>query len=104
MANVGVDLNGSGLREVLAGLRFPAQRWQVIAEAQHWGATSAFLDELITLPAREYRDLRDVATALLDRRRAPREVRRSRATALPAPRLRRPVRLSPSRRSMRIAG
>ena len=38
------------LRHVLAGLSFPAQRWQVIAEAEHYGADARTRRELRTLP------------------------------------------------------
>jgi hypothetical protein len=38
------------LRHVLAGLAFPAQRWQVIAEAEHYGADARTRQELRVLP------------------------------------------------------
>jgi hypothetical protein len=38
------------LRHVLAGLSFPAQRWQVIAEAEHYGADARTRQELRVLP------------------------------------------------------
>ena len=38
------------LRYVLAGLSFPAQRWQVIAEAEHYGADARTRSELRALP------------------------------------------------------
>jgi hypothetical protein len=38
------------LRHVLAGLSFPAQRWQVIAEAEHYGADTRTRRELRALP------------------------------------------------------
>ncbi len=46
------------LRHVLAGLSFPAQRWQVIAEAEHYGADARTRRELRALPAGPVRVLR----------------------------------------------
>src|SRR6185369_15574441 len=38
------------LRHVLAGLAFPAQRWQVIVEAEYYGADARTRQELRALP------------------------------------------------------
>jgi hypothetical protein len=38
------------LRHVLAGLSFPARRWEVIAEAEHYGADAHTRRELRALP------------------------------------------------------
>jgi hypothetical protein len=55
------DLDKAGLRDVLEGLMLPAKRWQLIAQAQYYGAHSACTRELSRLPVREYASLKDVA-------------------------------------------
>lgn len=59
--------------QVLHGLSFPAARWQVMAEADHYGADSVTRAQLSTLPIRTYPDLAEVLAALglhvVDRRR-----------------------------------
>lgn len=62
------DLDKDGLRDVLEGLNFPARRWQLIAQAQHYGAHSACTRELSRLPAREYTSLGDVAAHVMAQR------------------------------------
>jgi hypothetical protein len=54
------------LRFVLAGLDFPARRWEILTAADWYGADAPTKRLLHTLPARDrpYRDLRDVITAL----------------------------------------
>jgi Protein of unknown function (DUF2795) len=63
-----VDFDTAGLRNVLDGLEFPASRWQLIAQAQYYGAHSACTSELTRLPAREYRNLTDVAAHVVAQR------------------------------------
>lgn len=63
-----VDLDIAGIRDVLDGLEFPASRWQLIAQAQYYGAHSACTGELSRLPTREYRSLSDVAEHVVARR------------------------------------
>lgn len=50
--------------QVLVGLSFPAARWQVLAEADHYGADSVSRAQLLTLPVRIYPDLAEVLAAL----------------------------------------
>jgi hypothetical protein len=64
LAVISVDLDTVGMRDVLAGLRFPAPRWEVVAHAQNWGASHSCLAELTDLPARRYHSLRGVFHAL----------------------------------------
>lgn len=54
------------LSAVLDGLAFPAQRWQILTQADMYGADAATLDRLLRLPRRQraYRDLRDVMSTL----------------------------------------
>ncbi|MEJ8278149.1 hypothetical protein [Pseudonocardia spirodelae] len=59
-------------RPVLAGLAFPAQRWQVLAEADAWGAPGVLRRLLVDLPVGEYADLSAVLEAAL---RTPRRLR-----------------------------
>lgn len=53
-----------GVQQVLVGLTFPAQRWQLIAQAQYYGAGPAYTAELTQLPARTYQSMREVAAEL----------------------------------------
>jgi hypothetical protein len=64
-----VDHMSIGILQVLAGLEFPAQRWQVIAQAQYYGAGTAYTGELTRLPVRTYQSLREVAVELSKVRR-----------------------------------
>jgi Protein of unknown function (DUF2795) len=54
------------LRRVLAGLRFPAEHWQIVTAAELYGADSATRELLRNLPVgtAPYRDLDQVAAAL----------------------------------------
>jgi len=52
------------LGHVLAGLRFPATRWQLVAQADYYGADSKSRTELGRLPAGLYRDLAAVISAI----------------------------------------
>ena len=70
MADISINPDSVGIRDVLAGVRFPAPRWQLVAHAQHWGATPSCITELVTLPVREYRNLSDVAAAIAQQRSA----------------------------------
>ncbi len=49
---------------VLAGLTFPAQRWQVLAEADAWGAPGVLRRLLAELPSGRYADLDSVVRAV----------------------------------------
>ena len=42
------------LRQVLAGARFPADRWELVACAEHYGADATTMRELRGLPARRF--------------------------------------------------
>lgn len=52
------------LRPVLAGLSFPAQRWQVIAEAEHYGADARTRQELHVLPDARFESYASLLWAL----------------------------------------
>jgi hypothetical protein len=68
-------MDRSDVAAVLDGLRFPAYRWEVIAQAQLYGADMVTSRRLHRLPARLYADCDDVAAtvnatdAAADRRR-----------------------------------
>ena len=49
---------------VLDGLVFPAAKWQVVVQADWYGADAATLAQLWALPAATYRDLPGVLGAL----------------------------------------
>lgn len=70
MPQVNADMDAAGIRAVLAGLRFPTTRWQIIAQAQYWGASYACVDELIRLPLREYRSMQQVVSTLTQQRKS----------------------------------
>jgi hypothetical protein len=52
------------IAQVLAGLHYPAARWQVLAEADHYGADAGSRAQLHALPPAIYRDLGDVLVRL----------------------------------------
>ena len=66
------------LQQVLAGQRFPAERWELIVGADHYGADALTKTELHALPAVRFRTLADVLHAVervrseLDRERGTR--------------------------------
>jgi len=52
------------IQQVLVGLTFPAQRWQLIAQAHYYGAGPAYTTELGQLPERTYQSMREVVAEL----------------------------------------
>src|ERR1044072_2388164 len=52
------------LRQTLAGQQFPAQRWELIATAEAYGADSVTLKELQDLPPMRFHSLADVSLAV----------------------------------------
>lgn len=52
------------LRQVLAEQRFPAERWELISGAEHYGADARSRAELQSLPARRYASLAEVLYAV----------------------------------------
>ncbi len=50
--------------QVLRGLRFPAEKWQILTQADLYGADTATRQRMFALPVRLYRDCPDVARAL----------------------------------------
>jgi len=68
---ISLDLGTEAIRAVLGGLRFPAPRWRIIAQAQHWGAGHLFLDELGQLPEGTYASLAELCAALKRQRAVP---------------------------------
>lgn len=77
------------LTTVLAGLAFPAVKWQIITHAEHYGADARTRRELWALPVLEYRTLSDVIGTVGARRGDPavQDIRRD--PRLPATGLRR---------------
>jgi hypothetical protein len=49
---------------VLAGLTYPAAKWQIIAHADHYGADSLSAAQLWSLPIATYPDLSAIGVAL----------------------------------------
>ena len=52
------------LGQVLAGLSYPAAKWQIIAHADHYGADSVSAAQLWSLPVGTYPDLTAIGVAL----------------------------------------
>lgn len=52
------------VRQVLQGLTYPAEKWQIVTQAELYGADAQTRGELYRLPMGEYRDTSDVTTAL----------------------------------------
>lgn len=52
------------IRHVLAGVRFPAERWELIACADAYGADWTTLNELHALPAARYLNMNEVLIAV----------------------------------------
>jgi hypothetical protein len=52
------------LKEVLRGVTFPAQKWEITTCAAIYGADLRTRRELYALPARSYEDADDIAEAL----------------------------------------
>ena len=52
------------VRQVLRGLTYPAERWQVITQAELYGADIETTSRLHDLPMRRYRSTSDVTKAL----------------------------------------
>ena len=52
------------LQQVLAGQQFPAERWELIVVADHYGADALTKSELHALPAVRFRSLADVLHAV----------------------------------------
>ncbi|GAA1095009.1 hypothetical protein GCM10009629_43870 [Pseudonocardia alni] len=52
------------LGRVLAGLRWPAHRWQVLAEAEAWGVSGVVRQQLLPLPDGRYPSFEAVVEVL----------------------------------------
>ena len=50
--------------QVLAGLSYPAAKWQILMHAENYGADAFTRVELWSLPTGEYRDIESVIAAL----------------------------------------
>lgn len=57
------------LRQVLADAAFPAERWQLLAWAEHYGADSVSLQELHGLPIGRYETIEQVVRTVERRSR-----------------------------------
>jgi hypothetical protein len=52
------------LHHVLQDLCFPARRWQILAEADMYGADTEMRTQLYALPVRLYENCADIASAM----------------------------------------
>ncbi|MEJ8279968.1 hypothetical protein [Pseudonocardia spirodelae] len=52
------------LARVLAGLRWPAHRWQVLAEAEAWGVSGVVRQQILPLPDGRYPSFESVVDVL----------------------------------------
>jgi hypothetical protein len=57
----------ASLREVLAELTYPAEKWEVTTLAQIWGVDTETRRRLHALPARTFDSLDDITEALPER-------------------------------------
>lgn len=57
-------MDAQGVRQVLHGLHFPAEKWQVITQAELYGADVETRYQLHGLPMRCYRNSAEVTAAL----------------------------------------
>jgi hypothetical protein len=90
----------SVLVSILAGLRFPADRWQVLAHVDHFGVDPGTRHLFWSLPERTYPSAGSVLTALGARPTADRPVDRApdRASELPPSRPERALNRPPGER------
>jgi hypothetical protein len=75
---------------MLDGLTFPAQHWQLLAQAQLNGADAVTLERLRALPERTYRTWTDIASALTTSRatrhtKTDKQIQHGRSPATPTP-------------------
>lgn len=54
------------LEQVLSGLTYPAEKWQIVTQAELYGADGGTRARLRALPLRSYRDCADVTRFLTD--------------------------------------
>jgi hypothetical protein len=59
-----IPTDADRISQVLAELRYPAAKWQVLAEADHYGADSTSRAQLWTLQPGVYPNLHSVLVAL----------------------------------------
>ena len=52
------------IAQMLDGLTFPAEKWQVVTQAELYGADAGTCQELRGLPLRAYRDCGEVSRLL----------------------------------------
>ncbi|HEU5470501.1 MAG TPA: DUF2795 domain-containing protein [Actinophytocola sp.] len=52
------------VRQVLHGLTYPAEKWQIVTQADLYGADAGTIRDLFRLPTREYRDPHEITAAL----------------------------------------
>lgn len=64
MVRRGTQADVQRVRHVLAGLAFPAAKWQLIIHAEDYGADARTRADLWALPSGDYPDLRSVLVAL----------------------------------------
>lgn len=50
---------------VLAGLVYPVAKWQILAEADHYGTNGPIREALWALPSAEYQSFDDIRVVLL---------------------------------------
>ena len=57
-------VSAAQVASAVAGIRYPARLWQVIAQAEHNGAALPVRDALLNIPSRTYVGLTDIAHAV----------------------------------------
>jgi hypothetical protein len=59
------------LEQVLSGLNYPAEKWQIVTQAEIYGADGGTRARLRALPLRSYLDCADVTRFLTDEETRP---------------------------------
>jgi hypothetical protein len=60
----GARADAQRISQVLAGLAYPAAKWRILAQVDHYGADAASRAQLWGLPVASYRDLHEVLAVL----------------------------------------
>ena len=59
-----MTVSSTQVASALAGMRYPARLWQIVAQAEYNGAAQPVRDALLSMPARTYTGPADVASAV----------------------------------------
>jgi hypothetical protein len=89
------DPDASRIATVLAGIRFPALAWQLVAQADYYGADAQTRAELAALPAGQYPNMPAVLAKLREARCVRTALHPTHRAARPATSVSRHLRVEP---------